>query len=393
MLTPLLAGVAAHGADSAAPTYSPATDTLVYVGTYTGPKSKGIYAFKLTTAHTAAGAVPALVPLGLAAESPSPAFLAVDTKRRLVFASNEIDNFNGERTGSVSAFAVDPATGKLNFLNSVSSGGPGPCHLALDATGKNLVVANYSGGSTAVLRVGADGRLGALTARIQHVGKSVHPQRQEAPHAHCATLAPDNRFALICDLGLDQVLVYRLDAERGTLTPAATPFARLAPGAGPRHLAFRPDGKFAYVINELASTVTTFAYDAASGRLTEVATVSTLPAAYAGKSTTAEIAVHPSGKFLYGSNRGHDTLALFAIDATSGRLTATGHEEIGGKIPRHFALDAAGKIAITENQNSDTMVVHRIDPANGKFLPLGQSVAVPSPVCAVFLPPTAGVAR
>ena len=227
-------------------------DTLVYVGTYTtGGRSKGIYLFRLQTTNLDVSQNITLVPLGVAAETQSPSFLEVDLKRRLLFAVNEVDSFDGKPTGAVSAFKIEPATGKLTLLNQQPSMGQGPCHLALDRTGKHLLVANYGSGSVAVLPVAADGKLGAASEVVQHSGKSVNPQRQKGPHAHHVTVDPANRFAFVCDLGLDKVMVYAFDPARGKLKPHNPPSVSLKPGAGPRHLAFRPDGRFAYVLNEL----------------------------------------------------------------------------------------------------------------------------------------------
>jgi 6-phosphogluconolactonase len=357
------------------------TDPLVYVGTYTAPqKSEGIYVFRLS------GPSLALTPLGLAAATPSPSFLALDPQRRFLFAANETGTFEGKRAGSVSSFAIDPASGKLKLLSQRSSLGGDPCHLVVDREGRHVIVANYSGGSVAVLPVGPDGRLGEPTAFIQHAGKSVNPARQAGPHAHCVTLDPANRFAFVCDLGLDQVLTYRFDPQRGTLTPGDPAFTPIKPGAGPRHMAFRPDGKFAYVINEMDSSITSFSYDAEHGRLRELATVSTLPAGFSEKSSCAEITVHPSGEWLYASNRGHDSVVLFAIDREKGTLSHVADESSGGKVPRHFGISPGGKVLIAANQNSDSLVCYQIDPATGRLTPSGATAQVSAPVCVVFLP-------
>lgn len=361
-----------------------ADDTLVYVGTYTGPKSKGIHAFRLTSR----GGEPALDPLGVVAETPSPSFLALDARRRLLFAVNEVGQFDGQPTGSVCAYAIDPKSGRLTLINQQPSGGAGPCHLLLDRTGRNLLIANYSAGTVAVLPVAADGRLGAPSSIQRHAGKSIHPKRQTAPHAHAVALDPAERFLFVCDLGLDQVKVYRFDAANHAIAPHDPASAALQPGAGPRHLAFRPDGKFAYIVNELDSTVTTFAYDAAAGRLAKMASISTLPAGYAGESTTAEITVHPSGSYVYASNRGHDSLAIFAVDAASGTLRSLGHQATGGKTPRHFGIDSSGTLVAMGNQQSDTIVLARLDPATGRLAPSPHVASTPSPVCLVFLPLT-----
>jgi 6-phosphogluconolactonase len=263
--------------------------------------------------------------------------------------------------------------------------GTGACHLVLDQKRRHLLIANYGSGSVSVLPVGADGRLGAATDVVQHAGRSVHPERQAGPHAHCVTLDAANRFAFVCDLGLDQVLAYRFDAGRGKLTPHDPPFARLEPGAGPRHMVFRPDGRFAYVINELSSTVTTFAYDRERGVLRDVQTVSTLPEHFDGVSTGAEIDVHPSGKWVYASNRGHNSVALFDVDPAKGTLTYVEAQATGGFKPRHFEIEPSARHLAIANQDSDTVLVARIDPRNGRLTPSGVVANVPSPVCVRFL--------
>jgi len=356
---------------------------LVYVGTYTGAKSKGIYAYRFDSATGA------LSPLGLAAETPQPSFLAIAPNRRFLYAANEIGDFGGKKSGAVSAFAINPATGQLTLLNQAASGGPGPCHLVVDRAGKNVLVANYAGGSIEVLPIQPDGRLGAATAFVQHQGASVNPQRQAGPHAHSINLDAANRFAFVADLGLDKVLVYRFDAAQGTLAPNEPPAAALKPGAGPRHFAFHPSGRFAYVINELQSTVTAFSYDASRGALSELQTISTLPEGFAGNNSTAEVQVHPSGKFLYGSNRGHDSIAVFAIDPGKGTLALVEHQATRGKTPRNFGLDPTGAWLLAANQGSDTIVVFGIDRATGRLRPTGQVVEVGAPVCIKFVRVTA----
>jgi len=299
---------------------------------------------------------------------------------------NEVAQYEGRSSGGVSAFLIDPATGKLTLLNEVASGGAGPCHLAVDRTGKYVLVANYGGGSLAVFPILNDGRLGQASAFVQHKGASVNPQRQEAPHAHSVYLSPDNHFALCADLGLDEVLIYRFDAGKGTLTPNNPAFALVSSGAGPRHFAFHPNGKLGYVIDEMQSTVTVFSYDPANGALDVVQTVSTLPQGFKGENTTAEVEVHPSGKFLYGSNRGHDSIALFSINPRKGTLTPEGHTPTLGKTPRSFALDPTGSYLFAANQDSDSIVQFRVDPNNGRLTPTGQVLEVPMPVCIIFLP-------
>jgi 6-phosphogluconolactonase len=360
--------------------------TLVYVGTYTGPNSQGIYLFRLQTENLEVSQNITLAPLGLAAVSASPSFLELDLGRRLLFAVNETDTFDGKATGAVSAFAIDPA-GKLTLINQRPSMGTLPCHLVLDKDGRNLLVANYGSGSVAVLPVAMDGRLGSATAVVQHTGRSVNPDRQKGPHGHGVTLDAANHFAFVCDLGLDKVLAYRFDAAGGKLTPHSPAFAAVKPGSGPRHMVFRPDGRFAYVLGELDSTITVFAYDAGAGALTELQRISTLPESYDGPNTAAEIAVHPSGKFVYASNRGHDSVVLFAIEADKGTLAFVEEQGTGGKTPRHFGFEPSGKHLCIANQGSDSLLACRVDAGNGRLKPSGVFASAPTPVCVKFLPP------
>jgi len=376
LAAPFLVTIYARGAETAAGK----SQYLVYVGTYTENKSKGIYAYRFD-ADTGQ-----LSSLGLAAESVNPSFLASDPSRRFLFAVNEISKYEGRSSGGVSAFAIDRGTGKLTFLNEVPSRGAGPCHVAVDKTGKYVLVANYEGGSLAVFPILKDGRLGESTAFVRHHGASIDPQRQEGPHAHSVYLSPDNRFALCADLGLDEVLVYRFDAEKGTLAPNNPAFAKVNPGAGPRHFAFHPNGKFGYAIDEMQSTVTAFSYEPSSGTLRVLQTVTTLPKDFQGENSTAEVFVHPSGKFLYGSNRGHDSIAMFTINGRKGTLTPNGYALTLGKTPRNFALDPTGSFLFAANQDSDSVVEFRIDLNTGRLAPTGQVLEVPSPVCVTFVP-------
>ena len=352
----------------------------VYIGTYTSAKSKGIYLSRFDSA-TGKLTEPQLV-----AETRNPSFLAVHPTERFLYAVGEVSDTQGKRAGAVNAYAIEGKSGKLTELNQQTSGGTGPCHISVDATGKCALVANYGSGSISALPVKPDGSLGEAATAIQHTGASVNPQRQAGPHAHFICPSPDNRFALAADLGLDKVVVYRLDAETAKLTTNNPPFAVVAHGAGPRHLVFHPGGKFVYVINEMALTVTALSYDAARAALFEEQTVSTLPADYKAteRDSCAEIAMHPSGKFVYGSNRGHDSIAVLAANE-KGKLTLIQNEPSQGKTPRHFAIDPAGRWLLAENQNSDSVVVFAIDPATGKLKPAGHTLSVPSPVCAVFV--------
>jgi len=375
----LLALLLAAGAGAPATAAPPSTQDLVYIGTYTGAKSRGIYVARFDPASSRLG------PPELAAESSNPSFLAPHPDRALLYAANEVSDFEGQPAGSISAFAIDPATGRLRLLNRVSSRGADPCHLVVDGTGKNVLVANYSGGSVASLPIRPDGSLSPASAFVQHRGSSRDPGRQKGPHAHAVQLDPRNRHLLVADLGLDQVLLYRFDAVRGTLEPSVPPYTPLSPGAGPRHLAFGQGGRHLYVVNEMDLTVRVFRYEA--DRLVEEQTISTLPAGTKpGKDdSTAEIQVHPSGRFLYASNRGPDTIAVFAVDPANGHLALVEHVPTGGRTPRNFAIEPAGRYLLAANQKSDTVVVFRIDPETGRLSPTGQSVEVGAPVCLTFV--------
>ncbi len=373
----LLYSATAYGQPQPAqPAKEPKVEKLwVYVGTYTGAKSKGIYRSEL---DPATGKLTTPV---LAGESTNPSFLAIHPNRRFLYAVNEVGNFGGKKSGAVSAFAIDPKTGDLSLLNQQPSGGADPCHVIVDKQGKNVLVANYNGGSVSVLPIDADGKLKEATAFIQHQGSSVNKQRQAAPHAHSINLDAANRFAFVADLGLDKVMIYKFDAAKGTLTANDPPSASVAPGSGPRHFAFHPSGKFAYVISEMLSTVTPFSYDAEAGTLKPLTSISTLPKDFKGEKSTAEVQVHPSGKFLYGSNRGHNSIAIFAIDEKTGELTLVGHQSEKIKTPRNFAIDPTGTYLLVENQTGDSIVVFRIDQKTGELAPTGTVVEVGSPVC------------
>ncbi len=351
----------------------------VYLGNYTRAPEGGIYsaAFDAQTGKLGAAT--------LAGPAVNASFLAIHPSRKYLFAVGEISDFDGKKTGGVSAYSIDAPSGQLTLLNSQSSAGAGPCHIVLDKAGTTAFVANYGGGSVASLPIGGDGRLAPAASAIQHVGSSVNPQRQKEPHAHSINLDPANAFVFAADLGLDKVLVYRFDAARHTLTPNTPDGASVPPGSGPRHFAFHPTGKYAYVINELGNTVTAFSYDASVGKLSEIQTITTLPTDFQGTSHTAEVVVHPSGKFLYGSNRGHDTLANYMIDQNTGRLTAAGFTPIGGKTPRNFAVDPTGKWVLIGCQSTNNVTVFSVNQETGALTPTGQSIDAPSPVCVRFL--------
>lgn len=356
---------------------------LVYVGTYTGEKSKGIYAYRMDLANGRCE------PIGLVAELKSPSFLAIHPNRKFLYAVNEISDLNGKPTGGVSSLALDASTGRLTLLNQQSSEGAGPCHLVVDRSGKTVLVANYGGGSVAALPIGADGRLGPASSAIQHKGHSVNPARQKEPHAHSINVDLNNHFGMAADLGLDKVLVYRLDPAASKLSANEPPSVSVKPGSGPRHFAFHPGGKFAYVINEILCTVTAFAYDPQYGRLTERQTITTLPAGVklVPEFSTAEVQVHPSGKFVYGSNRGHDSITVFAVNHGDGTLRFVQNQSTLGKIPRGFGIDPTGKFLLAGNQDSHTITVFRIDPQTGKLTATGDKLEVGSPVCVKFVNP------
>ena len=359
------------------------TSIRVFVGTYTRNGSEGIYTFELDpqTGKT--------TPPQLAAKLVNPSFVAISPSGKFLYAVNEVSDFpgaNGKKAGGVSSFAMDAKTGKLTKLNSQVSGGAGPCHLSVDRTGKCVIVANYGGGSVASLPVKANGELEPAASFIQHEGSSVNPGRQKGPHAHSANVDAGNNFVVVADLGLDKLMVYKFDAEKGTLSPNDPPSVSSNPGAGPRHFSFHPTGKFAYACNEMQSSVTAYAYDAKKGVLTPLMTLSTLPDDDEGKgNSTAEALVHPSGKFLYVSNRVHDSIAMFKINE-DGTIKRIGNESTQGKIPRNFGIDPTGKYLLAANQNSNTIVVFEIDPSSGKLKPTGNVIKVPTPVCVRMVP-------
>ncbi len=349
---------------------------LVYVGTYTTKGSEGIYIYQLDPASGA------LKPLGKATGIDNPSFLAIHPNQHYLYAINEVH----QPEGAVSAFAIDAGTGSLTPLNTQPSHGTSPCHVCIDQTGQVAIVANYSSGSVAAYPIQADGTLGEARDVIQHQGSSVHPQRQAGPHAHSATIAPDNRYAFVADLGLDKMMIYQLDPASGKLQPNQTmPWAKTKAGAGPRHFTFHPNGTHAYVINELNSTMTVFEYNADWGTLTTQQIVSTLPVDFQGQNTCADLHILGSGKFLYGSNRGHDSIVIYAIHE-DGTLTYIDHEPTQGRNPRNFAIDPSGTYLFAANQDTDTIVTFRIDEQSGKLTPTGHVTEVPTPVCIKLLP-------
>ncbi len=358
----------------------PANDTLLYIGTYTrqlphaAGGAEGIYAYRLNADSGE------LAHVGTTGDITNPAYLALAPGGAALYAVSEIEEYGDERVGLVNAFRRDPASGALTFLNHQSSHGRGPCHLSVDPSGKWLLVANYSSGSIAVYPLQPDGSIGDASATVQHSGSSVNPARQEAPHAHCIFTDPAGQYALVADLGMDKLLVYQL--ADGQLSYAGRADAK--PGAGPRHIAWHPSGRYVFLINELDCTLTAYAWE--DGALRETHTLSTLPDDFTGESTCAAVKVSPDGRFVYGSNRGHDSLAVFAFDADSGRLTAAGHTHTQGRTPRDFALDPSGRWLLAANQDTNTLVAFAVDAATGALTPTGQVVEVPCPVCVLFVP-------
>ncbi len=351
----------------------------VYVGTYTRGESKGIYSFVLDTASGT------LSSEGLAGEVENPSFLAIHPSNNYLYACGELSKFKDQASGALTAFKIDAATGKLERLNDAIAGGTSTCHVNISRNGRYAVVANYGTGSCAAFAIGPDGRLGERTAFFQHQGSSVDAGRQKGPHAHSVNFDRQNRHVIVADLGLDQVLVYKFDPNTGAMSPNDPPFAKVKPGSGPRHFSFHPSGKYAYVINEMACTVTGFRWDARKGTLEEIETVPTLPVPVQKSYSTAEVVAHPSGRFLYGSNRGHNTIAVFQIDQNTGKLTTVEHKSTKGEIPRNFAIDPTGQFLIAANQNSSTIVNFRINPASGALEQVGEPHAAPFPVCVRYL--------
>jgi len=346
----------------------------VYIGTYTQGASEGIYRFSLDL-ESGEATEPVL-----ATEAVNPSFLALHPMLPVIYAVGEIPG----QGGTVSAFRIDGETGDLHLLNQQSSEGGGPCHVAVAPSGRHVAVANYGGGSVTLLPVAEDGSLEAASATAQHEGSSVH-QRQQAPHAHSVVFDPAGAFLFAADLGIDKIMSYRYDDAGGALPLNDPPSAALSPGAGPRHFTFHPNGRFAYAVNELDNTVTAFAYDAEEGTLETLHSIGTLPDNFTEPNTTAEIRVHPGGRFLYASNRGHDSIARFALNPANGRLTARGHVSTRGETPRNFNLDPTGAYLLAANQRTDNVVLFRVDPETGAPEPTGQELEIPAPVCVLFV--------
>ena len=359
---------------------------FVYVGTYTGAHSKGIYAYRFDASTGQ------LTPIGLAAELPNPSFLIADRANRHLYVATEMGAHDRKDTnGAISSYAIDPRTGSLKFLNKVDSGGGGTCHLALDRTGKVLFLVNYFSGSVASFAVNSDGTIGGRTGFDMHSGSSVDPERQPGPHPHEVVFSPDDRFVFVPDLGTDRIYIYRLNPANRSFSPANPAYITVEAGAGPRHFLFGPGARFAYLVCEMGSRVIVFSYDAAHGALHPIQTISTLPPDYTGPNASAEIQIDREGKHIYTSNRGHNSIAVFSIDPQNGKLKNTQIASTLGDWPRNFVLDPTGKYLIVADQNDNRLVVLAVDPRDGHLEPTGQSQEAGSPVCILFVPIHKGV--
>jgi 6-phosphogluconolactonase len=354
---------------------SSADSLMVYFGTYTSGESssKGIYVSWLDL-ESGKLSDPVLATL---AENPS--FIEIHPNDNYLYAVRE----SGE-AGMVGAYEIDKKTGLLTFINEQPSQGEGPCHLNIDHAGKNLLVANYGGGSVGVIPIKTDGQLSLPTGFGQHRGSSINVKRQSQPRAHSVNVSPDDRFAFVPDLGIDKIMIYKLDVEKGIIKPNQPSFAQLKPGAGPRHFSFHPNGIYAYVINELNSTITAFNYETTKGVLTTIQNITTLPVNYNDSNSCAEIRVHPGGQYLYGSNRGHDSIAIYQVNQDDGTLVSTGHMTDGIKTPRNFNITPNGEYCIVANQGNSTVIVLRIDQDTGGLEPTGSNITLSKPVCVRF---------
>jgi len=363
---------------------------FVYVGTYTEKirfgtgeifegKGEGIHVYRMDPATGS------WRPCCTAKGIKNPSYLAFHPNRRFLYAVNELKSYEGEATGTLSSFATDPQSGELHFINKVPTHGTDPCHVTVDQTGRYALVANFSSGGVSVLPIRKDGGLDPASDILQHDGSSADPVRQSGPHAHSVTLDASNRFAYIPDLGLDKLMIYSFDSERGKLKAHDQPWFETKPGAGPRHFVFHPNNNFAYLINELDSTIVSLGYDRETGRLQEIQTVPALPESFGGQSTCADIHVDPSGRFLFGSNRGHDSIVIYTIDGETGKLTYIGHESTRGRAPRNFVIDPTGKFLFAANQDTDNVVQFSIDQQSGRLTPSGRTTSAPTPVCLKIL--------
>ncbi|PRY10357.1 6-phosphogluconolactonase [Pontibacter ummariensis] len=355
--------------------------SMVYVGTYADPEAESIFLYRLNPETGE------LTRESATKGGPNPSFLALDEERRYLYAVNEIGDYQGQNSGAVSAFAVDPQTGALTLLNRVPSKGGSPAHTTVDGENKTVLVANYMGGNVAAFPIQENGQLGEASSVQQHEGAGPNKQRQEAPHAHYIAPDPQNKYVLAVDLGTDKVYSYRLNPDKAELTPNDPAVAYTTePGAGPRHLTFHPNGRYAYLINELNSTMVALAYDADKGTFTEIETVPTIPADFKENNQTAEVKVSADGKYLYGSNRGHNSIVVYAIDENTGKLTQVQLVSTGGDWPRDFSIDPTGNILMVANERSNNITTFKIDKATGKLTPTGYEAEVHKPVNVQVVP-------
>jgi 6-phosphogluconolactonase len=371
-LTPIISSSSLLSGQTSAAGY------LLFAGTYTKGTSKGIYAYRFQ------GKTGDLMPLGLVAETEDPTFLALSANHSFLYAANEIGNYKGTHSGLISSFGIDHLSGKLKPVNAVASAGSGPCQISVDHSGQALFVANYGSGSSASFQLGGNGHLSAAVSQFQYSGHGPNKERQESAHTHCTAVSPDNRWVLVNDLGLDRIMVYRLDPSTAKLTPNDPPYWSAKPGVGPRHLAFHPKAGWAYSVNEMASSIDALAWNTETGTLKPLQTVSTLPADFHGENTAAEIAVDATGHFVYASNRGHDSVAVFAINQNTGQLKPVNFTPAGGQQPRFFTLDPTGLWLLTANQQTGNIVVFKRDPASGRLIPAGKTQQLDSVVTLVF---------
>ncbi len=356
-----------------------AASKLLYVGTYTSGDSVGIYRcrFRYDTEE-----------LDLVGETPgitNPSYLAIAENGEYLYSVIQVADYRGRETGGVAAFEIARGSGELTLLNQQASEGAGPCYITTDKEDKLLLVANYTSGTVAALPITSEGRLEEAADMVQHTGSSVNERRQQGPHAHCIIFDPANRYVFATDLGIDKILIYALDRTRGTLVPNDQPFVKTSPGAGPRHITFHPGGKWLFAINELNSTITRYGYNEPGGILKAEQTVSTLPPDFRDSNTCADIHISPDGSFLYGSNRGHDSIVIYAVDPSTGELSYVEHESTRGNTPRNFVIDPTGYYLLAANQNSDSITIFRRDNTSGALTFTGKNLAIPSPVCLKFL--------
>ena len=351
--------------------FAQSADYYLYVGTYTRKTSEGIYVYRFNTKTGDFTSV------SIAKGVSNPCFLAISADKRFLYA-------NGGMTGDTArAFAIEKSSGKLTLLNSQATDGKGGAHIAVDKTGKWVIVGNYGSGSLGVLPTETDGSLGKVSQVIQHEGKSIDSERQTKPYVHSINIAPNNKDVFVPDLGTDKIVTYSLDAKTGQLTPGNPPFTTVTPGSGPRHFTFHPNGKFAYVVQEMGATITGFNYS--TGKLAAFQTVNMLPEAYTGRKWAADIHISPDGKFLYGSNRAHESLVIFSIDQKTGQLTLVGHQPVNGKTPRNFAIDPTGNFVLVANQDSDNITIFKRDRQTGKLTFTGKQIMVSMPVCLLLM--------